>query len=433
MRPLYLAIGLALIIAGAALIALYGVVIKPERDARALITESTLIMEKGDKESIAQGINTLRTIFVRYPNTNAVPQAYFLTAQAYERLGLFRIAYIKYGYLLRKPLSEKTDERLRNEAAIKMNKIRILRNYSEEGVHNLYGMLGTAQNPDLRSKVYAELGQAYLRGGDTKRARSSFDIALQENSSNEEALIGKARSLKRSGRDEEAYIVYDYFLKYYGAVSPYTTDVRNAYMSELYDSGIRSFRAGSHYKAIDYFNKFVTIFGGTRLSENAYYWAGESYYSLRKFDSSVKYFDRALSNGFYHKDEDARIKKGYAYFMASRYGNAAQEFQKYLHDFPRGKYSNDAKRWKEMSTQNIPAKEPLLPPEDFDIEKMKKPEKKDRSSLDEKDASDKVEPQGDSDDNGKDQPKDEESKDNPYGNEEVGGSYDIETDNIAEM
>ncbi len=433
MRPLYLAIGLALIIAGAALVTVYGVIIKPERDARAIITESTLIMEKGDKDSITQGINTLRTVFVRYPNTDAVPQAYFLTAQAYEKLGLYRIAYIKYGYLLRKPLSDKTDERLRNEAAVKMNKIRILRNYSEEGIHNLYGMLGTAQNPDLRSKVYAELGQAYLRGGDVKRAKSSFDIALQENSSNEEALIGKARALKRNGLDNEAYVVYDYFLKYYGAVSPYTNDVRNAYMNELYDSGIRSFRAGSYYKAIEFFNKFVTIFGGSRLSENAYYWAGESYYSLRKFDTSVRYFDRVLTNGFYHKDEDARIKKGYAFFMSRRYDHAAAEFQKYLHDFPKGKYAHDAKRWKDMSTQNIPAKEPLLPPEDFDLEKQKKQDKKDQSSFEEKDSGDKVEPQGDVEEKEQQKEKEDESKDNPYGNEEVGGTADSDTDNIAEM
>jgi outer membrane protein assembly factor BamD (BamD/ComL family) len=439
MRSAYLGIGVACVILGGSVFAVYNIVIKPEREAKAILTESALIMEKGDKDSLSRTINTLRTIFVKYPETKAAPEAYFMTAQAYERLGLYRIAYIKYGYLLRKPLSIKTSDRIKNEAAVHMNKIKILRSYSEEGIHNLYGMLGAAQNTDLRSKIYAELGQAYLRGGDTRRARNSFDIAMQENSSNEEAIIGKARTLKRSGLDDEAFLLYDYFIKYFGAVSPYTNDVRRTYMHELYSSGLRSYRAGGYYKAIDYFNRYLSRFGDSRLSENSYYWAGESYYSLRNYGNAVRYFDRVLTNGYYHKDEDARIKKGFSLFMLKRYDLAAKEFVKYLKDFPRGRFADDARRWHDMSTQEIQPKDQVIPQprkEDLDrdedrIEENKSTEDKETPAKDDPEVNN-TQPKEEETRSTSDEPK-EEDKDNPFGNEEVFGQYRVEPENIAEM
>jgi outer membrane protein assembly factor BamD (BamD/ComL family) len=416
-----LIIGISLIIIGGSVFSLYSYLLKPEHEARALITESRLIMERGDKDSYNQTINTLRNIFVKYPGTKAVPEAYFMTAQSYEKLGLYRIAYLKYSYLLRQPLAKKTSDQIKAEASIHMNKIRILRSYTEEGVHNLYNMLGTEQTTDLRSKIYAEIGQAYLKKGDLPRAKSSFDIALQENTANEEALLGKARSLKRSGLDDEAFLLYDYFLKYYGAVSPYTADVTRTYANELYDSGIRAYRAGSYYRSVDYFNRFLSRFGGGKYSENAYYWAGESYYSLRSYDNAVRYFDRVLSNNYYHKDEDARIKKGMALFMMKRYDLAAKEFQTYLRDYPRGRFVPDARKWKDMSANEIGAVDQPLIPND-----KKTPDK----------GSDIKKPDGQGDDSTVDTPSDkgDDQKDNPYGNEEVGGDIDgIELDNITEM
>jgi hypothetical protein len=53
------------------------------------------------------------------------------------------------------------------------------------------------------------------------------------------------------------------------------------------------------------------------------------------------------------KDEDARIKKGYAYFLMKKFDLAAHEFQVYINSYPRGKYLDTAEKWKSMSTQEL--------------------------------------------------------------------------------
>jgi hypothetical protein len=60
-----------------------------------------------------------------------------------------------------------------------------------------------------------------------------------------------------------------------------------------------------------------------------------------------------LSNGFYHKDQDAQIKKGYAYFSTKRFDLAAREFQNYLRQNPNGRYAPIAREWSQMSTREL--------------------------------------------------------------------------------
>jgi TolA-binding protein len=353
-----------------------------------------------------------------------------MTGQAYEKIGLYRLAYLKYSYLFKNPLNEKCSATILNDTKIAMNRIRILRNYSAEGMHNLYNMLDGSQNTELRSRVYSELGQAYLRNNDLKQARTSFDIALQENSNNEEAIIGKARALKRAGLDDEAFVLYDYYLRYYGMVSPYSADLKATYLNELYAAAIGAFKAANYNRSIALFARFLSRFGDNRLSENALYWTGESYFAQKQFVTAIGYFNKVLSNGYYQKDEDAQIKKGYAYFIMKRFDLAAREFQTYLKNYPRGRYAEDAKRWKDMSTQEIKTRvENFKAPAMSDADEgLNIPDQK--KSVREPDRKADTPQKGSDDD--KSSP-DDKKKDNPFGNEEVFGTGEIELDNIAEM
>jgi TolA-binding protein len=427
-----LIIGIILIIIGGSLFVLYDRYVRPERDAQNIVEESRLIMERGDRDSANLAINTLRKVLVKYGNTRSAPSAYYMTGLAYEKIGLYRLAYLKYSYLFKHPLYEKSSASLLNDAKIAMNRIKILRNYSAEGMHNLYNMLDGSQNTELRSRVYSELGQAYLRSNDLKQATTSFDIALQENSSNEEAIIGKARALKKSGLDDEAFNLYDYYLKYYGMVSPYSADVKATYLNELYAAAINAFKAANYNRSIDLFSRLLGRFGDNRLSENALYWIGESYFAQKKFEAAIGYFNKVLSNGYYHKDEDAQIKKGYAYFIMKRFDIAAREFQTYLKNYPHGRLAEDAKRWKDMSTQEIKIKvENFKAPAVSDADEgIKTPEQKQPVTEPEKKVDDT--PKTNPPDEGKTAPE-EKKKENPFGNEEVTGTDEIELDNIAEM
>ena len=228
-----------------------------------------------------------------------------------------------------------------------------MRSESEEGIYNLMALLNQSTDDDFRSRIYSELGHTYLKRNEIKKSLRMFDIALRTKSRNEEAILGRARSYKRLGKDERTYDIYDNFLKYYGAFSQYTKDVRSSYLKQLYKSARVAYKKGSQYRSIKFHQRLLTRFRGSKYTENSLYWIGESYFSLKKYDSAITYFEKALNNGFYHKDEDARMKKGYSYFMMKSFGLAAKEFQLYISHFPNGKHQKVAYKWKDMSTKEL--------------------------------------------------------------------------------
>ena len=344
--------GVLLILIGVCLLIYYVQVIQPQNEAKKLLTEATLIYERGDKESIAQAVSILTKIIARYPDTKTAVEAYYYIGQCYEKLNLNRLAYLKYVYLVKNNRKDLSEDLYKNILA-RIAHINWLQNYNEESAHQLLTLLNSSMDKGYRSKIYSELGHLYLKTGEVAKAKRMFDIAVNEDGGNEEAILGRARALKHLGMDNEAYNHYDYFLRYFGGVSQYTNDVKNAYKIQAYKSGLTAFRNGRYAEAIGFFNRVLTYFGGDRLSENALYWAGESYFAMRQFDRAITYFNKALVNDFYHKDQDAQIKKGYAYFMQKKFDLAAREFQKYLREYPNGKYVAVAKEWKNMSTTEL--------------------------------------------------------------------------------
>jgi len=344
--------GALLIVIGILLIIYYVLVIQPQSEAKKLLTEATLIYERNDKESINQAVTILTKIIARYPDTKTAIEAYYYIGQCYEKLNLNRLAYLKYVYLVKNNRKNLSDDMYKNILA-RIAHINWLQNYSEESAHQLLTLLNASMDRNYRSKIYSELGHLYLKNGEIQKAKRMFDIAINEDSTNEEAILGRARSLKHLGMDAEAYNHYDYFLRYYGAVSQYVNDVKNAYKVQAYKSGLNAFRSGHYSDAIGFFNRVLIHFGGDKLSENALYWIGESYFAMRQFDRAIAYFNKVLTNEFYHKDQDAQIKKGYAYFMQKKFDLAAREFQRYIREFPRGKYVAVAKEWKNMSTAEL--------------------------------------------------------------------------------
>jgi TolA-binding protein len=418
--------GLILIVLGIGIYVYYDFYFKPDKAAMALLTEGELVYERGDKASINSAIDMYTKILVNYPDSKYVSEAYYRIARCYERLGLHRLAYLKYIYLIKNG-STKIDSDMRKEILVRLAHINVLKQNSEEAVSQLYSLLNTNYNKEFRSKIFSELGYIYLKQRDYKKAKRMFDISLTEYGSNEEAIIGQARALKWMGKDSEAYDLYESFLKYYGAVSQYAYDVRKAYRDQAYSSGLNAFRNGRYSTAISFFSRILANFPGDKISENAFYWTGESYYGMGEFDKAISYFNKTLSNGFSHKDEDARIKKGCAYFASKRFDLAARDFQLYLQYYPKGKYTSIAKNWKDMSTKE------LL----FSIQNKKLPEARDVTKAKEEKLKETPKNQGRQDEElEEDTGSAEKEKD-----EEISGEYykdtliesGIELENVAEL
>jgi len=344
-------VGITFILIGLGLLIYNDYVAKPKREAKELFVEGYEIYQKDDKESINKAIDIFIKVIAKYQDTDAAIKSYFYIAEAYEKLNLNRQAYLKYVTLLNN--RDKVPSDMEKEIIARIAKLNIMKQYSEEGIHSLMNLLQNSDNKDFRSRIYTELGHTYLKAGDIQKAKKMFDIALAERSDNEEAILGKARTLKRLGKDGEAYELYDHFLKYYGNFSNYTKDVTGSYEKQLYESGFNDFKKGKYYSAITYFKKYIAQFSNNQRTENSLYWLGESYFALKKYDTAISYFRKVLSNDFHEKDQDAAIKIGYSYFMAKNFDLAVKEFQSYIDNYPKGKYIEKAKEWKEMSSKKI--------------------------------------------------------------------------------
>ncbi|MCU0822182.1 MAG: tetratricopeptide repeat protein, partial [Spirochaetes bacterium] len=344
--------GLLLILIGVAFFVYYDLNIRPEREARELIVQGNLIAEREDKDSINQAINVYSQVVAKYPKSKLVSEAFFQIGKCYEKLGLYRLARLKYVYVAKNE-PKNLSEDLKKELFVRMAHIKALRQYSEEAINQLYGLLNGSYNNEFRSRVYSELGHTYLKEGQYKNAQKMFEISMTEYCRNEDAIIGKASDYNRLGLYEDAYNMYDYFLKYYGAVSQYTADVKKAYKDQTYQTGLDLFRGGQYNKAIPFFDRILLNFPDDRYSENALYWIGECNYAMRLFDKAIGYFNRVLTNGYYHKDQDARMKKGYAFFIMKRFDLAAREFQIYLSNYPFGIHAQAAKNWNAMCTKEL--------------------------------------------------------------------------------
>jgi TolA-binding protein len=347
----WILVGILFIFFGVAMIAYYDSFVKPEREAKELIIEGKMSFERGTKESLNKAIDTFTKVVARYPKTDSALDAYYHIAQSYEKLNLNRLAYLKYVYILKS--GEEIPGEMLDEIKARIARLKIMKRYDEEGIHQLMTALNYSDNKDFRSRVYTELGHTYLKRGEVKRSGRMFDLAISENGNNEEAIIGKARYYKRMGQDMQAYNLYDHFLKYYANFSNYTDDVNSSYIKQLYDSGLNSYRKGSYFPAIEYFQRYLRNFPNTERSENSLYWIGECYFSLKRYDSAISYFRKTLSNNYYHKDQDARIKIGYSFFMAKNFDLAAKEFQAYIDQYPNGRHINRAKEWKDMSRKEM--------------------------------------------------------------------------------
>ncbi len=343
--------GFVLILLGIALFSFYELHVRSEKGAARMLRKGKLIYERGTKEAVNKSIEVFTDIISNYPNTQSAVESFYYIGKCYEKLGLNRLAYLKYVYLLKN--NRDLPASVHAEIRTRIARLRVQRNYSEEGIHQLLTLLKFSSNRDFRSRVYTELGHAYLKMGKHRKSRRMFNIALSENGSNEDAILGKARTLKRLGYAHKAYDLYEYYLKYYANFSNYSGDVKRSYHNQVYNSGYYSYTRGKYHSAISYFKRYLRNFPYTKRSENAYYWIGESYFMVRNYSKALRFFSKVLSNTYGHKNQDARMKRGYIYFISKKYDLAAREFQIYINHYPHGRHITTAKRWKKMSTKEL--------------------------------------------------------------------------------
>ena len=348
--------GVLFLIIGTGSYFFYDYKIRPELESGKIYREAVAVAMRADKASYNRAIDMHVKLMAVYPDTSYAFKSYISISELYEKLGLFRLADINYNYLI-KTYPGKVKGDLRRDILARIAVLKLRQNRTAEGLSQLYSIINTTEQKDLRARIYSEIGYDFLRKSTLDKALDSFNLALYENTNNEEAVLGKARAYVRLGRFEEAFGMYDQFLHYSGEFSPYASDVRKAYLSQLYDTALSSFRSGKYGSSAALFVKLINTFPKSSQSENALYWAGECHYMMKNYKTAVSYFSKALNNTFYHKDEDALIKIGHSHFSIREYVAASKDYQRYIETYPRGRHLNTALKWKKQALEEISRKE----------------------------------------------------------------------------
>lgn len=115
---------------------------------------------------------------------------------------------------------------------------------------------------------------------------------------------------------------------------------------KLYQSAYESYENGRFDDALDQFSDFAVKYPGSTLTDNAYYWIGEIYYSRKDFSRAILEFQRVV-NEFpdENKAPDALYKIGLTYLELRNPDKAKYEFRKLVNNFP---YSEKAALAKEQ-------------------------------------------------------------------------------------
>ena len=134
-----------------------------------------------------------------------------------------------------------------------------------------------------------------------------------------------------------------------GPIIPSTTTTpitSSASEKQLYDSALNKCLKGNYAESRTLFNQFLNKYSTSSLSDNAYYWIGESYYAEKNYKEALNYFNRVLTNkSFNQKDDDAQLKIGICYYRLGDYKTAKMEFQKVISNYPKSEYIPKANKW----------------------------------------------------------------------------------------
>ena len=126
----------------------------------------------------------------------------------------------------------------------------------------------------------------------------------------------------------------------YGKTSVNTTVVDtqepklSSYQDE-YDIAFAHLRAGRFLVSARAFEDFVSKYPNNELTDNAYYWLGESYYVKRQYPQALAAF-QTLTNKFPDSDKapDSWLKIGYSYFEMDDLVKAEVNLKKVIDSYP---------------------------------------------------------------------------------------------------
>lgn len=114
-----------------------------------------------------------------------------------------------------------------------------------------------------------------------------------------------------------------------------TTEAANVQAKADYQVAFNQLKAGRFNESARLFEDFIQKYPNNDLTDNAYYWLGESYYVSRNYPPALAAFQN-LQQQFPLSDKlpDGLLKIGYTYHELEDYAQAKQALQRVVDSFP---------------------------------------------------------------------------------------------------
>jgi len=121
-----------------------------------------------------------------------------------------------------------------------------------------------------------------------------------------------------------------------------------------YDIAFAHLRAGRFSESARAFEDFIQKYPQNDLTDNAYYWLGESYYVKRQYPQALAAF-QSLTKQYPQssKAPDSWLKIGYSYYEMDDLTQASENLQKVIDDYPNSSIARLAKnRLRQLQRDN---------------------------------------------------------------------------------
>jgi len=106
-------------------------------------------------------------------------------------------------------------------------------------------------------------------------------------------------------------------------------------IEQAYQAAFAELKAGRFNESARSFENFIQQNPSHSLTDNAYYWLGESYYVTRKYPLALSAFQSLAQNfPLSSKLADSLLKIGYTYHELEDFGQAQQALNKVVESFP---------------------------------------------------------------------------------------------------
>lgn len=118
---------------------------------------------------------------------------------------------------------------------------------------------------------------------------------------------------------------------------------------DLYDRAYALYKKGKHAEAREAFQRFISLYPKTDLTDNAYFWIGESYYDQRQFEKAILAYDKVVQE-FPRGDKvpSALLKQAFAFDAIGDPVDARILLKKLLREHPSSEQAAIARRKLEM-------------------------------------------------------------------------------------